>query len=70
MNDRGYVSTEFILMATIILFLVLVGTRLVRNLLYPPMNDVQIKVHSFTLCGDKLCTKNGENSFEIKRSDK
>lgn len=69
MNERGYVSTEIILMIAAVLFIVLVGTRLVRNMLYPPMNNVQERVHNYTLCGDKKCTEAGENSFEIKRSD-
>ena len=67
MNQDGVVSTEVILMIALSLFLVLVGTRAIRNALYPPIHTVQENFKSYADCGESQCREDGSDSFQIER---
>ena len=66
MKQRGFVSTELILMIALSLFLVLVGTRAVRNLLYPQISKVQMNFKQYAECGEAEDCQDYGDSFEIK----
>lgn len=65
LNVSGQGTTELLLMLAVVVLMVLVGTRLVRNALYPPLESVKEYVEHNTECGQSKC--NGNNSFNIKR---
>lgn len=68
MNQDGVVSTELILMIALSLFLVLVGTRAIRNALYPPIHKVQEHFKNFADCGEPGCANEEQNPFQIERA--
>ncbi|HLB58917.1 MAG TPA: hypothetical protein VJL87_02380 [Bdellovibrionota bacterium] len=54
-NEKGQTSIEIILLVAVITFVALVGTRLIRNIFYPGLEEVQKTVKEYALCGDQKC---------------